>query len=71
MKSSSGIVGVYRRGSGFVAQYTDERGEMHQRRFADKWEAARWREAAIEGRATEREETLGDRLSREAVEARL
>ena len=71
MKSSSGIEGVYRRGSAFVAQFTDERGEMQQRRFADKWEAARWREAAIEGRAEERAETLGDRLSVEVVEARL
>ena len=60
MKSNSGIEGVYRRGSAFVAQFTDERGEMQQRRFADKWEAARWREAAIEGRAEERAETLGD-----------
>ena len=72
MKSSStGIVGVYRRGSVFVAQYTDERGETQQRRFADKWEAARWREAAIEGRASQHEPTLGDRLSDAAIEARL
>ena len=70
-KSSTGIAGVYRIGSVFVAEWRDEYGADHARRFADKWEAARWREAAIEGRANEREETLGDRLSREAVEARL
>ena len=70
-KSSTGIVGVYRIGSGYVAEWRDEHGDDHAKRFADKWEAARWREAAIEGRAEQREATLGDRLSVEVVEARL
>lgn len=70
-KSSTGIVGVYRIGSVYLAEWRDQDGTDHTRRFADKWEAARWREAAIEGRVLERPETLRDRLSQDALEARL
>lgn len=70
-RSSTGIVGVYRIGSGYVAEWRDEYGEDRAKRFADKWEAARWREAAIEGRASQHEPTIGDRLSDAAIESRL
>jgi len=71
MKANSGTVGVYRHGSAWVAQYVDADGVQRQRRFADKWSAAQWREAAIEGRTSAARATLADLFTAERIEAAL
>jgi hypothetical protein len=68
MGSSTGIKGVYRSGSGYVAQWVDADGTPQQRRFADKWAAAQWREAVIEGRVPTVRTTLLDQFSAANIE---
>lgn len=70
MGSSTGIKGVYRRGSGYVAQWVDVDGTPQQRRFADKWAAAQWREAVIEGRVPPVRTTLFDQFSADRIALR-
>ena len=68
MGANSGTLGVYRHGSAWVAQYVDADGIKRQKRFADKWSAAQWREAAIEGRAEPARPTLRAALSEASIE---
>jgi hypothetical protein len=68
MRSSTGIKGVYRSGSSYVAQWVDADGIPQQRRFADKWAAAQWREAVIEGRVPTVRTTLLGQFSAANIE---
>jgi hypothetical protein len=68
MRANSGTMGVYRHGSAWVAQYVDADGVKRQRRFADKWSAAQWREAAIEGREPAARATLAALFSAEEID---
>lgn len=68
MGTTTGIRGVYRSGSGYVAQWVDEQGVAHQRRFADKYAAAQWRDSVIEGRVPPVRTTLRDLFSADSID---